>query len=99
MRRMKILTGKISALILMWVKGCAPGDQLKLTAFIKAHSSKLMSTYLCLTLDEKSCLWENVNTYHQSHVKVTRANPKALQKDVNATFKTMQTKVPVHNKI
>ncbi|KAG1806942.1 hypothetical protein EV424DRAFT_1544032 [Suillus variegatus] len=36
-------------------------------------------------------LRENINTYRQSRVKVTRANPKALQKDVNATFKTMQT--------
>ncbi|KAG2052110.1 hypothetical protein BDR06DRAFT_888383, partial [Suillus hirtellus] len=73
-------------------EGCAQGDQLKLPAFIKAHSSKLTSAYLRLTLVNKNCLWENINTYCQSCVKVTCAN-KALQKDVNATFKTMQTEV------
>ncbi|KAG1879872.1 hypothetical protein F4604DRAFT_1679435 [Suillus subluteus] len=72
-------------------KGCAPGDRLKLPAFIKAHSSKLTSTYLHLTLADKNRLRENVNTYRQSHVKITRASPKTLQKDMNATFKTMQT--------
>ncbi|KAG1784997.1 uncharacterized protein HD556DRAFT_1451162 [Suillus plorans] len=72
-------------------EGHVPEDQLKLPAFIKAHSSKLTSAYLCLTLVDKNHLQENINTYHQSRVKVTRANPKALQKDVNATFKTMKT--------
>ncbi|KAG1719408.1 hypothetical protein EDD22DRAFT_963254 [Suillus occidentalis] len=72
-------------------KGRAPGERLKLPAFIKAHSSELTSTYLHLSSADKNRLRENVNTYRQSRVKVTRANPKTLQKDVNATFKTMQT--------
>lgn len=79
------------------MKGHAPGDRLKLPAFIKAHSSKLTSAYLRLTLVDKNRLRENINTYRQSRVKVTRANPKALQKDVNATFKTMQTEVLLRN--
>ncbi|KAG2744460.1 hypothetical protein P692DRAFT_20745511 [Suillus brevipes Sb2] len=72
-------------------KGRAPGERLKLPAFIKAHSSELTSTYLHLSSADKNRLRENVNTYRQSRMKVTRVNPKTLQKDVNATFKTMQT--------
>lgn len=97
MRRTKVLTNKIFGLILMQMKGRAPGEQLKLPAFIKAHSSELTSTYLHLSSADKNRLRENVNTYCQSHVKVTRANPKTLQKDVNTTFKTMQTEVMAQN--
>jgi hypothetical protein len=97
MRRTKVLTNKIFGLILMQMKGRAPGERLKLPAFIKAHSSELTSTYLHLSSADKNRLRENVNTYRQSRVKVTRANPKTLQKDVNATFKTMQTEVMAQN--
>ncbi|KAG1745371.1 uncharacterized protein EDB91DRAFT_1017497, partial [Suillus paluster] len=79
-------------------EGRAPGDRFKLPAFIKARSSELTSTYLHLTSADKNHLRENINTYRQSHVKVTRANPKTLQKDVNATFKTMQMEQKAYNK-
>ncbi|KIK34543.1 hypothetical protein CY34DRAFT_17646 [Suillus luteus UH-Slu-Lm8-n1] len=76
-------------------EGCVPEDRLKLPAFIKAHSSQLTSSYLRLMMADKNCLWENVNTLHMSCVKVTHVNPKALQKDVNTTFKTMQTEISI----
>ncbi|KAG1836468.1 hypothetical protein DFJ58DRAFT_734951 [Suillus subalutaceus] len=44
-----------------------------------------------IQMADKNCLRENVNELCMLCVKVTHANPKALQKDVNATFKTMQT--------
>ncbi|KAG1870326.1 hypothetical protein F4604DRAFT_1583728, partial [Suillus subluteus] len=69
----------------------AVGDQLKHLVFIKAHSTQLVSSYLHLTVADKNRLRESVNTLRMSRVKVTCTNPKALQKDVNVTFKTMQT--------
>jgi hypothetical protein len=69
------------------------GDRLKLPVFIAEHRAQLMSSYFCLTVAEKGRLRDNIEMLRQSRVKVTRANPKALQKDVNATFNAMQTEV------
>ncbi|KAG2030361.1 hypothetical protein BDR03DRAFT_987134, partial [Suillus americanus] len=66
---------------LMQMKGHALGDQTKLSAFSKANRTWLVSSYLQLMLADKNHLRENV----------TCTNPKALQKDVKSTFKTMQT--------
>ncbi|KAG2142140.1 hypothetical protein BD769DRAFT_1319553, partial [Suillus cothurnatus] len=77
-------------------EGRGVGDRLKLPVFIAEHHAQLTSSYFRLTVAEKGHLWDNVETLRQSCVKVTHltrhhANPKALQKDVNATFNVMQT--------
>ncbi|KAG1734107.1 hypothetical protein EDB19DRAFT_1599657, partial [Suillus lakei] len=72
-------------------EGRRVGDRLKLPVFITEHHTQLTSSYFRLTVAEKSHLQDNVETLHQSRIKVTHASPKALQKDVNATFNAMQT--------
>ncbi|KAG2044042.1 hypothetical protein BDR03DRAFT_1087427 [Suillus americanus] len=62
-----------------------------MVVFIAEHRAQLTSSYFRLTVAKKDRLWDNVETLRQSRIKVTRANPKALQKDVNATFNAMQT--------
>lgn len=69
------------------------GDRLKLPVFIAEHHTQLTSSYFCLMVADKNCLRDSVETLRQSRIKVARANPKALQKDVNATFNAMQTEV------
>ncbi|KAG0692669.1 hypothetical protein DFH29DRAFT_766302, partial [Suillus ampliporus] len=74
-------------------EGRGVGDRLKLPVFITENRTQLMTSYCRLTVADKNRLRDNVKTFRQSRVKVTRANPKALQKDVNATFNAMQTEV------
>ncbi|KAG1732924.1 uncharacterized protein EDB91DRAFT_1040140, partial [Suillus paluster] len=74
-------------------EGRGVGDRLKLPVFITENRTQLMTSYCRLTVADKNHLQDNVETLRQSRVKVTRANPKALQKDVNATFNAMQTEV------
>lgn len=66
---------------------------MKLPAFIKAHHAELSSKYYHLTSTEKEDLRKSVVNLRQSRVKVVRANPKVLQKDINATFNIMQNEV------
>lgn len=42
---------------------------------------------------EKEDLRKSVVNLRQSRIKVIRANPKVLQKDINATFNIMQNEV------
>ncbi|KAG1777258.1 hypothetical protein EV702DRAFT_1101918 [Suillus placidus] len=72
-------------------EGRGVGDHLKLPMFIAENRAQLTSSYFHLTEADKNRLQSNVETLRQSRIKVTRANPKALQKDVNATFNAMQT--------
>ncbi|KAG1884156.1 hypothetical protein F4604DRAFT_1677291 [Suillus subluteus] len=71
---------------------CGVGERMKLPAFIKAHQADFSSEYYRLTIGQKEDLRKSVMNLHQSHVKIVRANPKALQKDINATFNIMQNK-------
>ncbi|KAG1811309.1 hypothetical protein EV424DRAFT_1327733, partial [Suillus variegatus] len=73
------------------VKGHGVGDHLKLPMFITEHRTQLTTHYLHLTAADKDRLQDDVKTLRQSHIKVARTNPKALQKDINATFNAMQT--------
>ncbi|KAG2108833.1 hypothetical protein BD769DRAFT_1365791, partial [Suillus cothurnatus] len=66
------------------------GERMRLPAFIKAHQAELSSEYYRLTIGQKEALRRSVMNLRQSRVKIVRANPKALQKDVNATFNIMQ---------
>ncbi|KAG2109785.1 hypothetical protein BD769DRAFT_1330411, partial [Suillus cothurnatus] len=72
-------------------EGRGVGDRLKLPVFITEHRTQLTTRYLRLTAADKDRLRDDVETLCQSRIKVTRANPKALQKDINATFNAMQT--------
>ncbi|KAG2100425.1 uncharacterized protein F5147DRAFT_560080, partial [Suillus discolor] len=66
---------------------------MKLPAFIKAHQADLSSEYYHLTIGQKEDFRKSVMNLRQSRVKIVRANPKALQKDINATFNIMQNEV------
>jgi hypothetical protein len=68
-------------------------DHLNLPVFITEHRTQLTTCYLCLTAADKDRLRDDVETLRQSRIKVTHANPKALQKDINATFNAMQAEV------
>ncbi|KIK33234.1 hypothetical protein CY34DRAFT_18499 [Suillus luteus UH-Slu-Lm8-n1] len=72
-------------------EGRGVGDRVKLPVFIAEHRAQLTSSYFRLTVADKNRLRDSVETLRQSRIKVARANPKALQKDVNATFNAMQT--------
>ncbi|KAG0695960.1 hypothetical protein DFH29DRAFT_1004997 [Suillus ampliporus] len=74
-------------------EGHGTGDRMKLPAFIKAHHAELLSKYYCLMRTEKEDLRKSVVNLRQSCVKVVHANPKVLQKNINATFNIMQNEV------
>jgi hypothetical protein len=74
------------------------GERMRLPAFIKAHQAELSSEYYRLTIGQKEALRRSVMNLRQSRVKIVRANPKALQKDVNATFNIMQNEVSTHSR-
>lgn len=76
-----------------WKQGRVAGARLKLPAFIKAERAQLTSSYLRLTPADKEHLRDNVKALRNSRAKITRANPRALQKDINATFNAMHTEV------
>lgn len=87
------LSGSVLKNILPEVVGRGMGDRMKLPAFIRAHQEELSSKYYRLTKTEKEDLRKSVVNLRQSRIKVIRANPKVLQKDINATFNIMQNEV------
>ncbi|KAH7917654.1 hypothetical protein BV22DRAFT_1135233 [Leucogyrophana mollusca] len=70
-------------------EGRSSGERVKLTQFITNNRDKLLRAYAKLTPADKRVLELDVLAARQAKLKATRANPKALRHDVNATFTSM----------
>ncbi|KAG1853524.1 hypothetical protein F4604DRAFT_1548900, partial [Suillus subluteus] len=68
----------------------APGKRYRLPAYISAHYAQLQQTYACLSESEKKKLQLGIDDLRTMRVNIVRSNPKALLKDVNSTFNTME---------
>lgn len=53
----------------------------------------LKKQYQKLTVKDKEELTSDINNIQEEHKKIVRANPKAVQKDVNAAFDLMEKDV------
>ncbi|KAG1745400.1 uncharacterized protein EDB91DRAFT_1269742 [Suillus paluster] len=69
---------------------CGPGQHYRLPAFISAHHTELQRTYRRLSEPEKKKLRLGIDDLCTMRVNIVRSNPKALLKDVNSTFNTME---------
>ncbi|KAG1756912.1 uncharacterized protein EDB91DRAFT_1041445, partial [Suillus paluster] len=69
------------------------GERWKLPTFIAAHQAELMGGYCQLSEAAKNDLRRDINVFHESRVKIVHLNPKALQKQVNAIFHSMEKEV------
>jgi len=70
-----------------------PGEWYRLPAFIAANHTKLRLDYSCLPEAEKKKLRLGIDKLRATQVNIVRSNPKALIKDVNSTFSTMEKEV------
>ncbi|KAG1764784.1 hypothetical protein EDD22DRAFT_845660 [Suillus occidentalis] len=62
----------------------------KLPAFIAAHQAELTEGYCRLSEAIKNDLQCDMNVFRKSRIKIVHLNPKALQKQVNAMFNSME---------
>jgi hypothetical protein len=69
------------------------GQRYRLTEYIRQHKQKLLHDYEKLSRKEKGLLASNIVTVREERMKVVRANPKGVQRDVNATFTNMEHEV------
>jgi hypothetical protein len=53
----------------------------------------LKKQYQKLTAKDKEALTDDINAVREERTKICRANPKAVQKDVNAAFDRMEKDV------
>ncbi|KAG1732304.1 hypothetical protein EDB19DRAFT_1609349, partial [Suillus lakei] len=67
-----------------------PGQRYRLPAFISAHHTELQRTYRKLSESEKKKLRLDIDDLRTTWVNIVQSNPKALLKDVNSTFNTME---------
>ncbi|KAG1785798.1 uncharacterized protein HD556DRAFT_1201250, partial [Suillus plorans] len=70
-----------------------PGERYRLPAYISAHYAELQQTYARLSESEKKKLRLGIDDLRAMRVNIVRSNPKALLKDVNSTFNTMEKEV------
>lgn len=70
-----------------------PGERYRLPAFIATHHKKLQHGYGRLSESEKKKLRLGIDNLRATRVNIVRSNPKALLKDVNSTFNTMEKEV------
>jgi hypothetical protein len=71
----------------------AVGERYRLTKFIAEHREELLHDYGKLSKAERGKLADKVIDMREEKTKVARVNPKALQLDVNSTFKAMERQV------
>ncbi|KAG1758949.1 hypothetical protein EDD22DRAFT_783245, partial [Suillus occidentalis] len=69
------------------------GEWWKLPAFIAAHQAELTEGYRQLSEATKNDLQCDMNVFCESRIKIVHSNPKALQKQVNAMFNSMEKEV------
>jgi hypothetical protein len=69
------------------------GKRYRLPQFISENKENLDAEYENLSAAEKKAFVKSIMTARESQKKMARANPKALQQDVNMTFKGMETEV------
>ncbi|KAG1726515.1 uncharacterized protein EDB91DRAFT_1086747 [Suillus paluster] len=65
-------------------------DCWKLPAFIAEHQQDLTAEYVHLSASQKEQLRHHVLNLRKNRIKIVRSNPKALQKQVNAMFESME---------
>jgi hypothetical protein len=80
-------------IIYLHFKARGPGQRYRLPAFISAHHTELQRTYTKLSESEKKKLRLDIDDLRTTRVNIVRSNPKALLKDVNSTFNTMEKEV------
>ncbi|KAG2029234.1 hypothetical protein BDR03DRAFT_840557, partial [Suillus americanus] len=66
------------------------GRRWRLPAFIAEHQQDLTAEYVRLSASQKEKLRHHVLNLRENRIKIVRSNPKALQKQVNAMFESME---------
>jgi hypothetical protein len=69
------------------------GDRYRLPQFVAQEGQSLKRQYRKLSEDEKKNLRRDIEAVRERRVRVNRANPKAVQHDVNAAFSGMENEV------
>lgn len=72
------------------------GDRYCLQDFMAKKGESLKKQYKKLTLKDKEGLMRDIKTVKEEHMKICRANPKVVLKDVNSTFDSMEKEVSYH---
>ncbi|KAF8552849.1 hypothetical protein OG21DRAFT_1386286, partial [Imleria badia] len=75
--------------------GCEKGDRFKLLLFIAKYKSELLDEYRKLSPVHKQTLIAKVQAACDSKVPSARANPKAVNQAITATFANMDHEVPL----
>lgn len=69
------------------------GNRYRLPEFVAQKGSSLKREYQKLSETEKKKLTKEIETVREQRIKISRANPKAVQHDVNAAFSNMENEV------
>lgn len=69
------------------------GDRYRLPQFVAQKSASLKRQYGKLSETEKKNLTKDIEALRERRVKIYRANPKAVQHDVNTAFSNMENEV------
>lgn len=69
------------------------GDRYRLPEFVAQKGSSLKRQYGKLSETQKKDLIKDIEAVREQRVKIHRANPKAVQHDVNAAFLNMENEV------
>ncbi|KAG1852225.1 hypothetical protein F4604DRAFT_1538497, partial [Suillus subluteus] len=70
-----------------------PGERYRLPAFIAANHAQLRREYGHLPEAEKTKLRLSIDKLRVTRINIVHSNPKALIKDINSTFSTMEKEV------
>ncbi|KAH7904481.1 hypothetical protein BJ138DRAFT_1019106, partial [Hygrophoropsis aurantiaca] len=70
-------------------KDLAPGERYRLPGFIKANKKLLSAEYTKLTPQQKNSLEVQIMKARMEKTRIVRANPKAINRDMSASFAVM----------
>jgi hypothetical protein len=73
--------------------GLPQGSRHRLTTFMRENHAQLKAKYFQLSLNERKKLEEELTATRTNKESCKRANPKAMQKDINTTFKSLDQEV------
>ena len=69
------------------------GDKFNMTQFMHEHGDKVRELYNQTCNDEKEALVAEVEQLRQERAKLQRTKPRAMLRDVDATFESLQHEV------
>jgi hypothetical protein len=76
-------------------EGREAGERYRLRDFMAKKGPTLKHQYKKLSTEEKKGMTKDIDIIREERTKICRANPKAVQKDVNASFGAMEKEVSI----